>query len=540
MHNYRYKWLVGLVLIFGINIFMEVAQSETSRVLYNILDYGAKNDGHTKNTLVIKNAINAASEKGGGTIYFPAGVYFTGSIHLKSNITLYIDAGAVIKFSQDFNDYLPMVRTRWEGTEVTNFSAPIYGYRLENIAIRGRGLIDGNGSAWWDFRKEYSEINPEEYTDDIKLWQNEFVEKNRNTPSWEYWVNKAGNLPAPFLRPSLIQPVDCKNVIIEGITIKNPPMWTVHPIYCENVTVNGISIHNPGESPNTDGINPDACKYVHISNCHISVGDDCITIKSGRDADGRRVGRACEDITITNCTMLNGHGGVVIGSEMSGDVRKVTISNCVFDGTDRGIRIKSMRGRGGVVEEIRVSNIVMKNIKQEAIKLNMFYHPTPDEPVSERTPSFRNIHLSNITVTQSQKAGFLLGLAELPIENITFNNININAKTGFTIKDAKNIEFHNVQVNVEQGPALKAEKTENLEISGFKTLRPLADTPFIDVNNVQIFYLYNCSPLAGTEPFINISGKSCKDIVIQNNNFIHVNNPVSISADVPKEAVVLE
>jgi polygalacturonase len=332
--------------------------------------------------------------------------------------------------------------------------------------------------------------------------------------------------------------VECKNVLIEGISLKNPPMWTVHPIYCENVTVDGISIHNPADSPNTDGINPDACKYMHISNCHISVGDDCITIKSGRDEDGRRVGRACENITITNCTMLDGHGGIVIGSEMSGDVRKVTISNCVFDGTDRGIRIKSMRGRGGVVEEIRVSNIVMKNIKEEAVKLNMFYHTTPDEPVSERTPSFRNIHLSNITVSQSQKAGFLLGLAELPIENITFNNININAKTGFTIKDAKNIEFHNVQVNVEQGPGLHAEKTENLEISGFKTLHPLADIPFIDVNNVQNLQLYNCFPLAGMNPFIKISGKSSKNVMIQNNNFINLNDPVSIGQNVPEGAVV--
>ena len=535
MKNFKQVTSLVFILILVLQYSPAISQQQC---FFNVLDYGAQNDGVTKNTQAIKKTIDAAAAKGGGTVFFPAGEYLTGPIHFKSNITLYIDAGAVIKFSQEFNDYLPMVRTRYEGVEVINFSAPIYGYRLENIAICGRGQIDGNGAPWWDFRKKYSEIKSGEYTEDIQLWQNEFIEKNRNTPSWDYWVEKAGDLPVPFLRPSLIQTVECKNVLIEGISIKDPPMWTVHPIYSENVTIDGISIHNPADSPNTDGINPDACKYVHISNCHISVGDDCITIKSGRDADGRRVGRACENVTITNCTMLDGHGGVVIGSEMSGDVRKVTISNCVFDGTDRGIRIKSMRGRGGVVEEIRVSNIVMKNIKQDAVKLNMFYHPTPDEPVSERTPSFRNIHLSDITVTQSQRAGFLLGLAELPIENITFNNININAKTGFTIKDAKNIAFHNVQVNVEQGPGLHAEKTENLEISGFKTLHPLAGQPFIDVNNVQNFYLYNCIPHAGTEPFLDISGKSCKNIVVQNNNFIHVNKPVSIGGDVPKDAVV--
>ncbi len=530
--------LILLMLIIPAFLYSPVFSQH--QVYFNVLDYGAKNDGVTKNTLAIKETIAAAAANGGGTVFFPAGKYLTGPIHLKSNITLYIDAGAEIIFSRDFNDYLPMVRSRYEGVEVINFSAPVYGYRLENIAIRGRGQIDGNGAAWWDFFNKYGEIKPVDYTDDIKLWQKKFIENNRNTQSWGYWVEKAGNAPAPFLRPSLIQTVECKNVLIEGISIKNPPMWTIHPIYSENVTVEGVSIHNPYESPNTDGINPDACKYVHISNCHISVGDDCITIKSGRDEDGRRVGKACENITITNCTMLDGHGGVVIGSEMSGDVRKVTISNCVFDGTERGIRIKSMRGRGGVVEEIRVSNIVMKNIKMEAVKLNMFYHPTPYEPVSERTPAFRNIHFSDITVTQSQQAGFLLGLEELPIENITFNNININAKTGFTIKDAKNIEFHNVQINVEQGPGLHAEKTENLEISGFKTLSPLADTPFIDVNNVQNLQLYNCFPLAGTNPFIKISGKSSQNIVIQNNNFRNINNPVLVGQDVPEDAVVQE
>lgn len=228
-----------------------------------------------------------------------------------------------------------------------------------------------------------------------------------------------------FFRPPFIQPVRCKNVKIEGITIVNSPFWTVNPEFCDNVTIKGITIHNE-DSPNTDGINPESCSNVHISDCHISVGDDCITIKSGRDKQARRMNVPCENITITNCTMLSGHGGVVIGSEMSGSVRNVTISNCVFDGTDRGIRLKSTRGRGGVVENIRVSNIVMRNIQQEAVILDLKYSKMPEEPVSERTPIFRNIHISNLTGVDVKTPIYIRGLEESPITDITLTNIDIH------------------------------------------------------------------------------------------------------------------
>jgi polygalacturonase len=196
---------------------------------------------------------------------------------------------------------------------------------------------------------------------------------------------------------------NCKDIHIEDVSFSNPPFWTIVPVYCDNVTISGIKIFNPGDSPNTDGIDPCSCTNVRISDSHISVGDDCIVIKSGRDEDGREAARPTENITITNCTMLNGHGGVVLGSEMSGDIRRVTISNCVFEGTDRGIRFKTMRGRGGIVEDIRVSNIVMHNIVEEGIVLNMRYHPTDPEPVSDRTPAFRDVHISNISISGAKK-----------------------------------------------------------------------------------------------------------------------------------------
>lgn len=215
--------------------------------------------------------------------------------------------------------------------------------------------------------------------------------------------------------------------------------------FCDNVTVHGVTIYNPSKDPkgpNTDGINPSSCRNVRISDCFISVGDDCITIKSGRDADGRKYGKACENITITNCVMLSGHGGVVIGSEMSGGVRRVTISNCVFDGTDSGIRLKSSRGRGGVVEELRVDNIVMKNIQRNAFIFDLFYDKESKvEPVSERTPVFRNIHLSNITGSDIKQIGYIKGIEEMPVQGLSFSNINMKAEVGFIVDIAEDIRL---------------------------------------------------------------------------------------------------
>ena len=248
-----------------------------------------------------------------------------------------------------------MVESRYEGVDVKSFSPLFYAYKAENIAIRGRGLINGHGKKWWDFVEGYKQDQPR------SKWQYMFDNLNKNI----LLPDDPRQMTRGFLRPPFIQPMYCKNVLIEGITIINSPFWTVNPEFCENVTITGVTINNP-PSPNTDGINPESCKYVHISNCHISVGDDCITIKSGKDIPGRTKAAPTQNYTITNCTMLSGHGGVVIGSEMSGGVKNIVISNCIFDGTDRGIRIKTTRGRGGTVEDIRVDNIIMKNIRDQA------------------------------------------------------------------------------------------------------------------------------------------------------------------------------
>ncbi len=502
--------------------------SSNAQNYYNVITYGAKNDSSKLATLAIRNAIDAASKKGGGTIYFPAGKYLTGPIHLKSNITIFIDAGAELHFSDNFDDYLPMVKSRYEGVDVTSFSPLFYAYKAENIAIMGRGIIDGHGKKWWDFVEGYKEGQPR------SKWQYQFDELNKDI----LLPDDPKQMKRGFLRPPFIQTMYCKNLLIQGITIRNSPFWTVNPEFCENVTIHAVTITNP-HSPNTDGINPESCKNVRISDCYISVGDDCITIKSGKDGPGRRTAVAAENYTITNCTMLSGHGGVVIGSEMSGDVRKITISNCVFDGTDRGIRLKTARGRGGIVEEIRVSNIVMKNIRDQAIVLDMQYAKTNPEPVSERTPRFKNIHFSNIT-GQTNQAVYINGLEEMPIENITFNDINLDAKTGFDINNASKIELHNVTVNTEIGPSVKATKVNYLVLAGVKSFTPLPSAAIIDLKNVKDAFIYNAFPIQSESNYLRLSGVETKSITLGNNNFINLKNPVKREADVTEPVNKIE
>ena len=478
---------------------------------FDIRTFGAVADGKTKCTGAIRQAIEAATRQGGGTVHIPAGQFLTGPIHLQSNITLDLDAGAVVKFSTDFDDYLPMVPSRWEGTEVTNFSPLIYAQNASNIAIRGRGKLDGQGRAWWDFWNQVKAAGP---AAPRSKWEDEFVRRNSGD------VQVSGNkfLPGAFLRPPFVQPYNCTNVLIEGVTIVDSPFWTVTPVYCDNVTIHAVTIRNPEAGPNTDGINPDSCRNVRISNCDISVGDDCITLKSGRNEDGRRVGRPLENVTILNCILAHGHGGVVIGSEMSGGVRNITIANCIFDGTDRGIRLKSARGRGGVVEDVRVSNIVMRHIRREAVLITTFYEKSDPEPVSERTPIFRNIRFNGIT-GDAKQAGELTGLPEMPLEGISFVDVQLDAETGFKITDARDVSFQHVTVNTTKGPALVADKTIGLDLSGFTMLKPLAKTPVIDLFDVQQVFIHGCIAPPGTTAFVRVQEKFATELTLEGNNF---------------------
>lgn len=525
------KKILLLVIVLGLSL---LTKAET----INMQSFGAKADGQTSNTALIKKAIEQLSAGGGGTLFFPAGTYVTGPIVLKNNITIDIEAGATIKFSDDMSEYTPFVEMRYEGVVMKSFCPMFYAYEQENITIKGKGTIDGNGKKWWygTFTLEGAHKD-EEFKKELEAYQKMWDEANPNfkvedNSDWKRTLAKR------YFRPPLMQPYKCKNFTVEGVTIINSPFWTINPEFCENVNVLGVTINNP-DAPNTDGVNPSSCKNVIIANCNITVGDDCITLKSGRDLQGRQYATPCENITITNCVMRAGHGGVVIGSEMSGDVRRVSISNCVFDGTDRGIRLKAARGRGGIVEEIRVSNIVMNNIPKEAITLNLFYSNVPAEPFSERTPIFRNIHISGLTGSNVNAACTVLGIEESPISNITFSDMNIEAQTGFVINDAKDITLENVKVSTKEGAAFSINRSTNLRLNNVYNSKPLADQTVLDVTDVKDMFIQGCFPEAGSQSFIRLGGAKTDNIILKNNYLDRLKNPIAKDASLSKSAKIV-
>ena len=420
---------------------------------FNVREHGAIGDGQALDSPAIQSAIDLCAEQGGGTIYLPAGQYLTGSLFLRNNISIHLDSGAVILGSESLEDY-PVIQSRWEGIYQDTYAPLIGGDHLQNIAVLGRGTINGRGAVWWKAKQEKTLAHP---------------------------------------RPRLISFSDCTNVLIEGITATNSPSWTINPVHCQNVNIRGVTIINPADSPNTDGINPDSCRLVRISDCYVSVGDDCITIKSGTEHEHPDRYAPCRDITITNCTLERGHGGVVIGSEMSGGVKNVVISNCVFIGTDRGIRIKARRGRGGTIEDIRVSNLIMDGVLCP-FTMNLYYHigeqgnlsvsDKNPRSVNPGTPRLRRIHFSHITAREVKyAAGFLYGLAEMPLEDISFTDVSISisdeadsgypemaddipsmSQAGIFIRNARHIRLEHVEVTGQHGPMFDIDNSTEVEI----------------------------------------------------------------------------
>lgn len=417
---------------------------------FNIRDYGAVGDGKTSNTKAIASAIEACSKAGGGKVLIPEGIWLTGPIHLKSNINLHMDKGAEVRFSNDFNEYLPVVLTRWEGIECYNFSPLIYANGCTNIAVTGEGTLQGQGEAWWPWKANKQKIAGKLYEDAVN-----------GVPVKDRILGKEGGL-----RPSFVQPINCKNVLIEGFTIKNGPMWTIHPVYCENIIVRNVKVETNG--PNNDGINPDSCKNMIIEDCSFSTGDDCIVLKSGLNEDGWRVNKPTENVIIRRCHTERGHGGVVIGSEMSGGVRNVFVHDCEFIGTNIGIRMKSRRGRGGVVENIWVQDTKMKNIGDQAFQINMFYGSGTLEPRTETPPTFRNIHLKNITCEGAGQAIELIGLPEKPLENVTVENVTISGENGVNCSDVKGVSFKNANIISKASPVMQFTNGENIKIDSLK------------------------------------------------------------------------
>ena len=463
----------------------------------NIVAYGAKNDGKFLNTEAINNAIKAVNAKGGGKVIIPEGLWLTGPIVLLSNVNLYTERNALILFTDDFEAY-PIINTSFEGLETRRCQSPISARNAENIAITGYGTFDGAGDSWRPVKKDKLTasqwgklVKSGGVTDSAgKIWyptagalKGALACKDFNVPEGintdEEW-----NEIRPWLRPVLLNIVKSKKVLLEGVTFKNSPSWCLHPLSCEHITVNNVKVFNPWYSQNGDALDLESCKNALIINSLFDAGDDAICIKSGKDEDGRRRGEPCQNVIVKNNTVLHGHGGFVVGSEMSGGVKNIYVEDCTFMGTDVGLRFKSTRGRGGVVENIYINNINMINIPNEPLLFDLFYGgkgageeseedllnrmKTAIPPVTEETPAFRNIHISNIVCRGSGRAMFFNGLPEMPISNVTVKNVVMTEATdGVVISQVDGVTLENVYVESAKGNnILNVKNAKNLTVDG--------------------------------------------------------------------------
>ena len=469
-----------------------VAAPAIPKTTRNLAEFGADGTGSKLNSEVFAKAINALSEKGGGELIVPPGIWLTGPIELRPNINLRLQRGALIQFSGDFALY-PLVVADVKGEKEVRLRSPISGENLENIAITGEGIIDGGGAAWRPVKK--AKLTEGEWKALIKsggvvngkgdLWwpSREAMEGERAVAR----LRKSGSLNLEdykpyrqFLRPSLLRLVGCKKVLLEGVTFQNPPGWTMNPALCEDVSILRVAVHNSPAAQNSDALDLESCRRAVVRACTFDAGDDGICLKSGRDAAGRRIGAPTEDVWIQDCTVYHAHGGFTIGSEMSGGVRNVHVNNCTFIGTEVGLRFKSMRGRGGVVEKIEVSNIRMTDIAGDAINFDMYYggksslEEAADAPetnvpaVTDETPQFRDIHLDQVICRGAQRAIVLEGLPEMPLRAITLKDVSITAREGAFVTDADGVRFENVQVRNRDGAALSQVRVKNSSLELLK------------------------------------------------------------------------
>lgn len=438
-------------------------------------DFGGDATGVQLSTEAFAKAIESLSQKGGGHLIVPCGVWLTGPIVLKSNIDLHLEAGAVIQFAADETLY-PIIKTSFEGLDTRRCQSPISANGATNIAITGRGAIDGNGQYWRPVKKaKVSESH----------WKQLLAVPGSVVMPGDYWAPTASyakghegadlNVPTAktdeefeaihrFLRPVMISLVNCKNVLLQGVIFQNSPAWNIHPLMCENIIIDNVLARNPSYAQNGDALDLESCKNALIVNSRFDAGDDGICIKSGKDADGRRRGVPCENVVVDGCTVFAGHGGFVVGSEMSGGVRNFKVSNCQFLGTDVGLRFKSTRGRGGIVENIFIDHISMMDIKTDAITFNMYYggksvaemiadgdkpDNTTKKPVDETTPIFRHIDIQNVVCNGAGRAMEFNGLPEMPMDGINLKNITIRAKQDATFTNCTNIKQDNVKIVIE-------------------------------------------------------------------------------------------
>jgi polygalacturonase len=487
-----------------------VATAQGAGPVFNIADYGGKSNSSITDS--VRAAIQAAKAAGGGTVWIPAGNYTSGPIELVSNLELHVDAGAVLRFPAT---KLPFTPGRQQSIEALTPVPLIGGHNLENVSITGRGILTSDNAEWMKLfpRQKGSGSDP----------------GSANGPNWERLLQLLDvKTPAPReayeaaageLRPSFIRTMDSKNVLIEGLRFIGSPMWTIHLLYSDNVVVRDVIIETyPGV--HADGIAVDSSRNVRISNCYIDTGDDGIVIKAGKDADGLRVNRPSENISINNCTVHRAHGAVTIGSETSGWVRNLTASNITCQGTQMGVRIKSRRGRGGGVEDVRFTGWTMEDVGQ-AINVTNYYLMEGEvrregaEPVSKTTPVFRNIAVSNMTISGARVVINVEGLPEMPISGLRISDVIATAKTGVKAFHTAGLELHNVQVNAESGPAFLVKDSKELELDHVSSRRPVADAPVVRLDRCPGAIVRDSRAFAGTGAFLSVGAGELKSTVVQ-------------------------
>lgn len=443
-----------------------------------LTDFGAVADGKTLCTEAFAKGIDALSAQGGGKLIVPAGIWLTGAIVLKSNIELHVDEGALVQFSSD--------TTQIKGR------ALISAQKAENIAVTGKGMFDGAGEAWRPV-KHYKMTETQ--------WK-ALVASGGRVDQQDTWHPSGGN---EMRRPRMLNFDHCQRVLLEDAIFQNSPSWNINPSFCDDVTIRNLNIRNPWYAQNGDGLDLDSCRNVIIRGTRLDVGDDALCMKSGAGAEARKNGRATENVLIEDCTVYHGHGGFTIGSEMSGGVRNIRVNNCVFIGTDIGLRFKTQRGRGGAVENIYLSNIQMTNIPTDAISFNMYYGgagPTEEgssvgevapEPVGEGTPQFKNIFMQDIVCRGARRAVQLQGLPEMPLAGIHMRRVSITADQGLVCQDAKDISLQGVDILTSKGPVASFIGSKNI------TIDHLAYTP-------------------GAETLFKADGKNNASIMVTNTN----------------------
>ncbi len=499
----------------------QVKEPVISDTEYSIVDYGAIGDGKVLNTDAFAKAIEDASKNGGGKVVIPRGIWLTGPIVLKDNINLHAEAGALIIFSKDKSLY-PIIETSFEGLDTYRCISPLYAKGVSNIAFTGSGVWDGSGDVWRHVKK--SKVTATKWKKLVKSGGVLDAKGNIWFPSEEYKKaieSSPMNVPEhlttleeheairDFLRPVLMSLVECKNVLLDGPTFQNSPAWCLHPLMCENMIIRNITVNNPSYSQNGDGLDIESCKNTILHDCKFDVGDDAICIKSGKDKDGRDRGIPNENLIVYNCIVYHGHGGVVVGSEMSGGVKNLFVNNCTFIGTDVGIRFKSTRGRGGVVENIYISDIEMVNIPATAVSFNMYYGGKSASesaadgddkkivreipPVTEETPVFKDIFMENIRCVGAKTGIVLQGLPEMPLANVNIKNIHIEAENGFSCSDAEGVNIENMILGGEQKPVMLFSNNNDVTINGLEFAANSdeqivisgADTKKLTISNVK-------------------------------------------------------